>query len=146
MNEALQRLHTTGATIISLTCDGPASHFAMMRALGADLTFDSMQAFYRMHVLLRGLLYSETRAQYVCRSAHVNGCRGQCHQLGLPCSTPYSRPITSRGPLQEKWRFSKDMGVGHAGLVKLCRFDGQIQWDLDDSWPQVTVRDRLYHD
>ena len=60
VNEALQRLHTTGATIISLTCDGPACHFAMMRALGADLTVATMQPFFehpadntkRVHVLL----------------------------------------------------------------------------------------------
>ena len=58
--EALERLHTTGATIISLICDGPACHFAMMRALGADLTVASMHPFFthpadntkRVHVLL----------------------------------------------------------------------------------------------
>ena len=47
VNEALHRLHTKGATIISLTCDGPAGHFAMMIALGDDLTVAGMKPFFK---------------------------------------------------------------------------------------------------
>ena len=42
----LKKLHAVGATIISLTCDGPECHFSMMNELGACLKPDSRQTFF----------------------------------------------------------------------------------------------------
>ncbi len=43
ISECLQRLHIAGVHTVSLTCDRPTCHFAMLRALGADLDVNSMR-------------------------------------------------------------------------------------------------------
>ena len=43
---ALQKIHETGARGLSLTCDGPSAHFAMMKELGASLDPENMRAFF----------------------------------------------------------------------------------------------------
>jgi len=43
---ALQKLHETEAVSISLTCDGPSAHFAMLKNLGASLDPDDMRPFF----------------------------------------------------------------------------------------------------
>ena len=42
VTESLHRLHAVGVRTVSLTCDGPSCHFAMMRSLGAKLTMNDM--------------------------------------------------------------------------------------------------------
>ena len=42
ITESLHRLHAVGVRTVSLTCDGPSCHFAMMRSLGAKLTINDM--------------------------------------------------------------------------------------------------------
>ena len=42
----LQKVHETGASGISLTCDGPSSHITMIEVLGARLDPDNMMPFF----------------------------------------------------------------------------------------------------
>ena len=42
VTEGLHRLHNVGVQVVSLTCDGPSCHFTMMKALGADMTFNTL--------------------------------------------------------------------------------------------------------
>ncbi|XP_071384885.1 DNA transposase THAP9 [Centroberyx affinis] len=46
INECLQRLHGIGVRTVSLTCDGPSCHFAMLRALGAKLDVHDMRSSF----------------------------------------------------------------------------------------------------
>ena len=41
-----QKIHDTGARGISLTCDGPSAHFAMLRELGASLDPENLRPFF----------------------------------------------------------------------------------------------------
>ena len=43
---SLQMIHQTGALAVSLTCDGPSCHLAMLRALGASLDTNPMSTFF----------------------------------------------------------------------------------------------------
>ena len=43
ISECLHWLHAIDVRVISLTCDGPSCHFAMLRALGASLRIDNMR-------------------------------------------------------------------------------------------------------
>ena len=43
IKECLLRLHAIGARVLSLTCDGPSCHFAMLRALGANMDVLNMK-------------------------------------------------------------------------------------------------------
>ena len=40
--ECFHRLHNTGVTAVSLTCDGPSCHFSMIRSLGANMEIDGL--------------------------------------------------------------------------------------------------------
>lgn len=42
----IRRLEETGAHVISLTCDGPSCHMAMLKELGANLNPRMMQAYF----------------------------------------------------------------------------------------------------
>jgi len=41
LSAALEKIHETGARAISLTCDSPSIHFAMLQSLGASLSPDN---------------------------------------------------------------------------------------------------------
>lgn len=43
VTECLHRLRNIGVRTVSLTCDGPHCHFAMLKALGADLNVQTMR-------------------------------------------------------------------------------------------------------
>uniref|UniRef100_A0A8C4N4D4 THAP-type domain-containing protein n=1 Tax=Eptatretus burgeri TaxID=7764 RepID=A0A8C4N4D4_EPTBU len=43
VSECFYRLHAVGVKAVSLTCDGPSCHFAMMRTLGADMAVENMR-------------------------------------------------------------------------------------------------------
>ena len=43
---ALQKIHDTGARALSITCDGPSAHFAMMKGLGANLDPENMRPWF----------------------------------------------------------------------------------------------------
>ena len=43
---AIEKLAGIGVNVVSLTCDGPSAHFAMMRELGASLDPNSMKTFF----------------------------------------------------------------------------------------------------
>ena len=43
---ALQKIHDTGARPLSVTCDGPSPHFAMLRELGASLNPWCLRPFF----------------------------------------------------------------------------------------------------
>eukprot|EP00795_Rhopilema_esculentum_P017075 gene17075-8593_t len=49
----IQRLTDTGVKIVSLTCDGPSCHFAMLRELGACLNPESLSTSFP-HPLIQG--------------------------------------------------------------------------------------------
>jgi len=42
IKECFQRLHESGVTAVSLTCDGPSCHFSMMKELGANMNVVGM--------------------------------------------------------------------------------------------------------
>ena len=44
--DCIAKLHDVGVKIVSFTCDGPTSHQSMLKALGARLTPDSLQAYF----------------------------------------------------------------------------------------------------
>ncbi len=46
IKECLIRLHDIGAHVMSLTCDRPSCHFAMLRALGASLDVHEMKSSF----------------------------------------------------------------------------------------------------
>ena len=43
---SIEKLKNIGVKVVSVTCDGPAAHFAMMRELGVSLDPDSMTTFF----------------------------------------------------------------------------------------------------
>jgi len=43
---ALEKIHETGARAISLTCDGPSTHFAMLQSLGASLCPGNIVSYF----------------------------------------------------------------------------------------------------
>ena len=43
---AIKKLEEIGVNVVSLICDGPPSHFSMMRELGASLKVQNMQTFF----------------------------------------------------------------------------------------------------
>ncbi|CAB4041035.1 THAP domain-containing 9, partial, partial [Paramuricea clavata] len=45
--ECITKLHEVGVKVVSLTCDGPTSHQAMLKLLGAQLSPDGLQAFFQ---------------------------------------------------------------------------------------------------
>ena len=49
----IQRLTDTGVKIVSLTCDGPSCHFAMLRELGACLNPEALSTSFS-HPLIQG--------------------------------------------------------------------------------------------
>lgn len=42
----IQRLHDVGVKVISLTCDGPSCHFAMLSALGTILNASDLVPYF----------------------------------------------------------------------------------------------------
>ena len=42
----IKKLHDVGVNIVSLTCDGPACHFKLLKELGACLNITSLQAYF----------------------------------------------------------------------------------------------------
>ena len=46
VNVCLDKLTGIGVHVVSLTCDGPPSHFAMMAELGASFKVDAMKTFF----------------------------------------------------------------------------------------------------
>ena len=44
---ALQKIHETGARGVTLTCDGPASHFTMLRELGVFLDPNNLKPYFQ---------------------------------------------------------------------------------------------------
>ena len=44
--ECIAKLHDVGVKVVSFTCDGPTSHQSMLKALGARLSPDNLQAFF----------------------------------------------------------------------------------------------------
>ena len=68
----LEKLHDVGVKVISFTCDGPASHFAMLRILGANLDVGSLDPSF----------------QHPCdHSAKVHVFLDVCHMLKLVRNT-----------------------------------------------------------
>ena len=60
VSECFERLHDTGVKTVSLTCDGPSCHFAMMRSLCATMDVIGMDPSFphpcdpsiRVHIIL----------------------------------------------------------------------------------------------
>jgi len=60
VSKCFRRLHDTGVRAVSLTCDGPSCHFAMMRSLGANMDIVGMDPSFphpcdpsiRVHIVL----------------------------------------------------------------------------------------------
>jgi hypothetical protein len=56
----IKKLHDVGVDVVSLTCDGPSCHFAMLKVLGASLDPATLQAYFahpmdknkKVHILL----------------------------------------------------------------------------------------------
>ena len=44
--DCLAKLHEVGVKVVSFTCDGPTTHQAMLKLLGARLSADNMQAYF----------------------------------------------------------------------------------------------------
>ena len=44
--DCLTKLHKVGVKVVSFTCDGPTTHQAMLKLLGARLSADNMQAYF----------------------------------------------------------------------------------------------------
>ena len=44
--ECITKLHDVGVKVVSFTCDGPTSHQSMLKALGARLSPDNLQAYF----------------------------------------------------------------------------------------------------
>ena len=44
--ECIAKLHDVGVKVVSFTCDGPTSHQSMLKALGARLAPDNLQAYF----------------------------------------------------------------------------------------------------
>ena len=44
--ECIAKLHDVGVKVVSFTCDGPTSHQSMLKALGARLSPDNLQAYF----------------------------------------------------------------------------------------------------
>ena len=42
----IKKLHDVGVDVISLVCDGPSCHFAMLRALGANMTPPQLHPYF----------------------------------------------------------------------------------------------------
>ena len=55
--ECIAKLHDVGVKIVSFTCNGPTSHQSMLRALGARLTPDSLQAYFEHPCDLAAKIY-----------------------------------------------------------------------------------------
>jgi len=57
---ALQKIHETGVQSVSITCDGPSTHFSMLRELGATINPYDVKPFFmnpsnsleRVHIFL----------------------------------------------------------------------------------------------
>ena len=45
--ECITKLHEVGVKVVSFTCDGPTSHQAMLKLLGAQLSPDNLQAYFQ---------------------------------------------------------------------------------------------------
>ena len=43
----LEKLHDAGVEVISLTCDGPSAHYAMLRELGANLPLEKLNPCFQ---------------------------------------------------------------------------------------------------
>ena len=46
VRDCLKKLHEVDVNVVSFTCDGPATHLAMLKLLGARLSADNMQAYF----------------------------------------------------------------------------------------------------
>ena len=46
MKDCLTKLHEVGVKVVSFTCDGPTTHQAMLKSLGAQLSADNLQAYF----------------------------------------------------------------------------------------------------
>ena len=44
--DCIRKLHDVGVKVVSFTCDGPTTHQAMLKLLGAVLSVDNMQAYF----------------------------------------------------------------------------------------------------
>ena len=44
--DCITKLHEVGVKVVSFTCDGPTTHQAMLKLLGARLSADNMQAYF----------------------------------------------------------------------------------------------------
>ena len=54
---ALEKLTNIGVNVVSVTCDGPPSHFTMIKELGATLDPDNMKTFFRNDNTESGKIY-----------------------------------------------------------------------------------------
>ena len=43
----LEKLHDAGVEVISLTCDGPSAHYAMLKELGANLSLENLNPCFQ---------------------------------------------------------------------------------------------------
>ena len=72
ITSCLEKLYDVGVKVASITCDGPASHFAMLRTLGANLDVGSLDPSF----------------QHPCdHSAKVHVLLDVCHMLKLVRNT-----------------------------------------------------------
>ena len=44
--DCLTKLHEVGVKVVSFPCDGPTTHQAMLKSLGAKLSADNLQAYF----------------------------------------------------------------------------------------------------
>ena len=84
VRECLQRLHTTGVHVVSLTCDGPSCHFSMLKDLGADISMNSS-------------CFRPSFQHPSDSSIHVNVLLDACHMLKLTRNTLADRGVLYDG-------------------------------------------------
>ena len=63
----LKKLHDVGMDVISLICDGPSCHFAMLHALGAQLQLPNIKPYF-----LHPMSYAEAYKKYSRGWWHIN--------------------------------------------------------------------------
>ena len=73
--DCIRKLHVVGVKVVSLTCDGPTTHQAMLKLLGAVLCPDNMQAYFphpcdeteKVYIFFRCLSHDQVGAQHLFR-------------------------------------------------------------------------------
>ena len=119
IRECLHRLHSTGVIVASVTCDGPACHFSMLKDLGADISPSSST-------------FTPSFAHPADATTRVNVLLDACHMIKLVRNTFGDRRILYDGEGgRVDWRFIEELNTlqEEEGLRLGNRLrKGHIQW------------------